>query len=273
MLTLPPAESPDFDRRTFLRQGLGLGAALLGLNGLPSSSQAQPPQEGRVRVRAWCEGTAPRSVYPQDIDGAIAEILGQQAGFHVSRSRLEDPSAGLDDAALDATDVLIWWGRLRHDDLPEDRSRAIAERVRAGKLGLVALFGSYASRPFRELMGMPCEPGAWREDARQEHVTIAAPDHPIARNVVPFTIPRGSMFSEPFAVPDPETVILNSTWDTGETFRSGLAWTVVRGRVVYLRHADDAFPVLFHPAVRQLLANASLWAASRATATGPVGGG
>lgn len=250
----------DLDRRRFLRCGLGLGAAWLASGPAWVEAFQEPP----VRVRVWSEGTAPRSVYPNDIDGAIEEILGSQGGFSVGRSRLEDEQAGLDDATLDATDVLFWWGRLRHEDLPEDRSQAIAERVRAGKLGLVALFGSYASRPFQELMGMACEPGAWREDARQEHVTIASPDHPIVRHVSPFTVPRGSMFSEPFDVPEPEAVILNSAWDTGETFRSGLAWNVERGRVAYLRHADDAFPVLFHPAVRQLLVNAARWGAGRA---------
>ncbi len=226
MPILPTDEPTHLHRRTLLRRGVGLGAALLGLSGQPAPVLARPRQANPVRVRAWCEGTAPRSIYPQDIDGALAEILGQQVDFRVERGRLEESSAGLTDAALAATDVLIWWGRLRHDDLPDDRSRAIVERVRAGKLGFVALYGSYASRPFRELMGMPCEPGAWREDARQEHVTIATPTHPIARDVAPFTIPRGSMFCEPFAVPEPEAVILQSTWGTGETLRSGLAWTV-----------------------------------------------
>ena len=35
------------------------------------------------------------------------------------------------------------------------------------------------------------------------------------------------------------------------------------GRVVYLRPGHDAFPVLFHPAVRQVIANSATWAAGR----------
>ncbi len=112
-------------------------------------------------------------------------------------------------------------------------------------------------------MGTSCEPGRWREDGRPEHVRVHDPAHPIARGVAPFTIPRTDMFAEPFAVPDPEAVVLISSWDRGETMRSGLTWTIGRGRVVYLRPGHDAFPVLFHPSVRQVIANSVLWAARR----------
>jgi trehalose utilization protein len=216
-----------------------------------------------VRVRVWCEGTARPSVYPHDIDGAVAGDLRRREGLSVARARLGDPAAGLSDAALDATDVLVWWGRLRHDEVPADRVAAVVERVRGGQVGLVALHGAFASKPFRGLMGTSCEPARWREDGRPEHVRVQDPAHPIAQGVAPFTIPRTDMFAEPFAVPDPESVVLVSSWDRGETMRSGLTWTISRGRVVYLRPGHDAFPVLFHPSVRQVIANSVLWAARR----------
>jgi trehalose utilization protein len=216
-----------------------------------------------LRVRVWCEGTAPRSIYPDDIDGAVAQGLQSHAELQVASSRLSDDDAGLGDAALDATDVLIWWGRLRHDEVPESRAAAVVDRVRAGKLGFVALHTSYGSKPFRSLMGMPCEPRSWHDEGRPEHVEIAAPEHPLARDVKPFVLPRTTMFLEPFAVPDPETIVLLSTWDGGPAFRSGLTWTRDLGRVVYLRPGDDSFPVLFHPGVRQLLVNAVEWAGRR----------
>ncbi len=249
----------DLLRREFLRRTALASAATLGL--ARTSVRAAEPTP--LRVRVWCEGTAPRAVYPQDIDGAVAAHLGKSPGVKVERARLTDPSAGLADAALDATDVLIWWGHIRHDAVPDDRAQAVIRRVRAGKLGLVALHSSCASKPFKGLMGMSCEPGGWREDGRPEHVKIAAPDHPIARGVAPFTIPRSDMFAEPFDVPAPETVVLVSSWDRGETLRSGLTWSVDKGRVAFLRTGHDAFPVLFHPAVRQLLANASQWVGRR----------
>lgn len=216
-----------------------------------------------MRVRVWSEGTAPKSVYPQGVEGVLAEGLSRRSTLTVSAARLDEANAGLSDADLDASDVLIWWGRLRHDDVPDDRAQAVADRVKAGKLGLVALHASYASKPFQALMGCPCEPGGWREDGRAEHVSVALPKHPIAQGVSPFTIPRTCMYVEPFHVPEPESVVLVSSWDSGETFRSGLTWSVEKGRVVYLRPGDDSFPVLFHPAIRQVIANASVWAARR----------
>ena len=83
--------------------------------------------------------------------------------MEVARARLSDPSAGLSDEALDATDVLIWWGHLRHDEVPDDRAAAVAKRVREGWLGLVVLHSSCASKPFRKLMKTSCEPGGWRQ--------------------------------------------------------------------------------------------------------------
>lgn len=202
-------------------------------------------------------------MYPNDVDGAIAGPLGSQSNFRVQRARLDDPNAGLTDAALDATDVLIWWGHLRHDDVPADRAEAVVRRVKRGKLGLIALHSSCGSKPFRGVLGTSCEPGNWRQDGRPEHVRVNAPDHPIARGVAPFTLPRSDMFAEPFHVPEPETVVLVSAWDAGETVRSGLTWTIEKGRVVYLRTGHDAFPILHHPAVRRLVANAALWAGGR----------
>lgn len=254
---------PPVSRRAWARQASRLaGAAWLGLAAAPTA-RAQTPAPAPIRVRLWSEGTAPRSVYPDDIDGALAEGFRRRPDLAVATARLDEPDGGLSDAALDATDVLVWWGRLRHDEVPDGRAAAVIERVKSGRLGLVALHASFASKPFRGLMGSACEPGAWRMDGRPEHVTVAAPDHPIARGLAPFTIPQASMFAEPFTVPPPEAVVFVSRWESGETFRSGLAWTVEKGRVFYFRPGHDAFPVMFHPAVRQVVVSAALWAANR----------
>ncbi|WP_435005299.1 ThuA domain-containing protein [Tundrisphaera lichenicola] len=272
-------ESTDrFDRRTFMRRASLAAASATGFSLLrPSPARAGTE---KIRVRVWAEGTAPPSIYPDDVDGAIGDSLRRLPGFDVQQARLAMPEAGLSEQELDSTDVLIWWGRLRHGDLPDDRARSVAERVRAGRLGFVALHASCGSKPFQELMSTSCEPGGWREDGRPEHVTILAPDHELARGVTRFTIPRTAMFSEPFKVPDPETVVMVSKFEGGETFRSGLTWTVDKGRVVYFRPGHDAFPILFHPSVRKIIANAARWAApaelrdpsgtaTRETPTGP----
>lgn len=263
-MTPSPASPPavSIDRRAFVRRAAGLAAGASSL-GLAGSAWGDAPAKP-VRVRVWSEGTAPKAVYPHDIDGALADALAKQPGFAVARARLDQPGAGLSEAELDATDALIWWGRLRHGDLPDDRARAIAARVRAGRLGFIALHASCLSKPFVELMGGPCELGGFRDDGRPERVEVKAPGHAIARGVAPFTIPRTAMFAEPFRVPEPEAVVLVSTFDRGETFRSGMTWNVGKGRVAYFRPGHDGFPVFFHPAVRQVVANAAAWASGRA---------
>ena len=122
-----------------------------------------------------------------------------------------------------------------------------------------------ASR-FRSLLGPSCAPKAWRDDGQPEHVAVQKPDHPLAKGVNTFTIPKTVMFSEPFSVPKPDAVVFLSSWTGGETFRSGLTWTVDKGRVAYFRPGHDGFPVLFHPSVRQVIANAAAWSAHRTLA-------
>jgi trehalose utilization protein len=255
------------DRRSFVRmslQAVSLFGVAQGLRAddSPPSTAAAPTRP--IRVRIWCEALASRSIYPDGIDGALAGPLGRLGDVEVARASLDQPQAGLSDLELDATDVLIWWGRYRHDEVPDDRVEAVVERVHAGRLGLLALYTSCGSKPFRRLMNsMPCEPGSWREDGKPEFLTVRSPDHPIARGVGSFTIPQSDMFSEPFAVPEPESVVLVSSWERGETVRSGLTWTVDKGRVAYLRTGSESFPILFHPSIRQIVSNAVLWCARR----------
>jgi trehalose utilization protein len=251
------------DRRSFVRHIAEMIPAVSLLQASLARGNQAPPREQPVRVRIWCEGTAPKSVYPDDVDGVLADQLSRIAGYKVTRARLSEPDAGLSDAALDSTDVLMWWGHFRHDDVPDERATAVVKRVREGRLGFVALYASCGSKPFRQMMSMPCEPGGWREDGRPEFVSVKAPEHPIARGISAFTILKTDMFSEPFAVPQPETVVFVSSWEKGETLRSGLTWTIGKGRVAYLRTGPEGYPVLFHPSIRQAIANAVSWAARR----------
>jgi trehalose utilization protein len=254
------ATSPLVRRRRFLETQLAIALGISGGTRLARAALDDPAERpSPLRVRVWCEGTAPRSIYPEDIDGALCASLRCDKSLAVSSARLEQPDAGVPDSVLDQTDVLVWWGRLKHDEVPDARAQAVVERVKAGTLGLVALHGSYASKPFCTLMGKACEPKAWRDEGKPEQVTIEAPEHPIAKGVAPFTIPRTRMFTEPFEVPEPETVVFRSRWESGESFRSGLTWSVEKGRVAYLRPGDDSYPVLFHPSVALLVLNSVKW--------------
>src|SRR5947209_7099625 len=112
-------------RRSLLKAGI---AAVAG--GLPAGAWAAPRRP--IRVLCWAEGTAPRSVYPQDISGAVAEVLRSAGGFDVHTAALDDADQGVSDAALAGTDVLFWWGHQRHGQVRDDRVDAIGKRVREG---------------------------------------------------------------------------------------------------------------------------------------------
>src|SRR4051794_18313010 len=112
---------PKVDRRSFVK------AAALAASGLMrpgvACAQSPPKPSSPVRVRVWCEGTAPRTIYPNDVDGALGDDFRRRKEMAVTLARLGTVQAGLSDAELDATDTLVWWGRLRHDDLPDDRAQ------------------------------------------------------------------------------------------------------------------------------------------------------
>ena len=72
-------------------------------------------------VVVWSEGTAPTDVYPNDINGAIAEGLACLKGWEVVTASIDDPEQGLPDELLQRADVLIWWGHVRHGEINREK--------------------------------------------------------------------------------------------------------------------------------------------------------
>jgi len=239
-------------RRTVLSAGLGALAA-----GLPEIGWARA--EAPIRVVCWSEGTAPASVYPKDISGAVAEALQGASQFNVRTASLSDPDQGLSDALLGATDVLFWWGHQRHGQVRDDRVDAIVKRVREEGMGFVALHSSHYSKPFKRLMEDSCDLGGVGIDDEPEMVAVKAPSHPIAQGVSDFRIPREEFYDEPFHVPPPDLVVFESTWKSGHHFRSGCVWNRGKGRVFYFRPGHETFPTYFQAEVKTVLVNAADW--------------
>lgn len=82
----------------------------------------------------------------------IAAFLETKSGFTVKSVKLDSPAQGLDDATLNSTDVLIWWGHVRNRDVTDENAARVATRVREGKLSLIALHSAHWSKPFVHLM-------------------------------------------------------------------------------------------------------------------------
>ncbi|MCS6950027.1 MAG: ThuA domain-containing protein [bacterium] len=247
----------------------------------------------RLHVLVWDENPphAPKAVYPHSINGAVAEGLEEldtEGQLEVHVANLDEPDQGCPLDRLAKVDVLVWWGHARHGEVKDELAAAIARRVHEEGMGFVALHSAHYAKPFQAILGCTGHlKGGWRENdpPEEEHIRVCAPWHPIARGVEDFVIQGEEMYGAPFDVPPPLVVVFQSYFPLGgETFPSGLCWTVGKGidphftsgpgrgigqgegigRVFYLRPGHETMPTYFHPTVRRIVYNAVLWAGKRA---------
>lgn len=127
------------------------GGLILGNN---SAEPARAQNKKPVSVLVWDE-QQPEQKKAYDggfLGDTIAAHLKSKPGMAVKSVNLKSPQQGLDAETLDATDVLIWWGHIKHDDVTDAHLKAIVDRVLAGRLHLIALHSAHYSRPFMSLM-------------------------------------------------------------------------------------------------------------------------
>ena len=167
---------------------------------------AEKPQVKRCVV-VWSEGTAPKNIYPNDINGAIAEGLKDLLGWEVVKANLSDPNQGLPDNLLERADVLIWWGHQKHDWVKDQLVDKIVKRVKEDGMGFIALHSSHFAKPNRKLMGTPCSWRAYVGDSTTLKVTVKNPNHPIAQGINEFTVTHNERYSDPYAVPKPKAIV------------------------------------------------------------------
>ena len=106
---------------------------------------------------------------------------------------------------------------------------------------------------------------AYRADGKPSQVRLLKKDHPIAKGLPEkFELPKTEMYSEPFHVPEPDEVILEERWASGEWFRSGMIWNIGKGRVFYFRPGHETYAVFKEKPVLQLLENTVRWLAPKA---------
>ena len=276
--------------------------------------------EGKVKVLVWDE-RQPRQkqAYPDFIGNHIASQLEQAGGMEVKSVGLDDPEQGLSDAILDNTDVIVWWGHVRQDEVPIETGKRIVERIVSGRLSLLVLHSAHWCTPFMEAMNyetrleaqkrfpasvgervefeyvslperftaperdwrvtpnfnprkfpdgltkvtvnLPicCFPG-YRDDGKPSTVLVVKPEHPVAKGVPKkFTIPNTEMYDEPFHVPDPDEVILEERWPTGEWFRCAMVWNVGKGKVLYFRPGHETYKGFYEENILKIIENAVRW--------------
>ena len=224
--------------------------------------------EQLIRVLAWSEGSEPRDVYGDGIRDALADHLRAQPDLVVRTESLNHPMQGVSPDDLAGTDVLIWWAHVCHDELADEAAERIVRRVVDGGMGFVALHSAAQSKPFRRLLGAEASLGSTNADGGPEEVRVLLPDHPVARGVSDFTLPREELWAEPFAVPEPDERVFASHFPRHDaTFGcGGCCWTRGRGRVFFFRPGHETIPTFFDPNVLRVVTNAVRWAAGRACA-------
>ena len=219
-------------------------------------------------VVVWSEGTAGTDIYPNDINGAVAEGLAPLEGWEVVVAGIDDPEQGLPDELLNRADVLIWWGHKKHGIVRRKLVEKVVNRVKEEGMGFISLHSAHYAKPNRVLMDSPCSWGAYVVDATTLNVTVTDPDHPIAKGVKDFTIAHDERYSEPYAVPEPEAVPFEGVHilkdGTEDPSRIGLCWTIGKGKFFYFQAGHETNPVFFDENVRQIMRNAVEWAAPEA---------
>jgi len=105
---------------------------------------------------------------------------------------------------------------------------------------------------------------AYRNDGKPSTLFTLEPAHPIAKGIpATFQLPSTEMYDEPFHVPEPDEVVFEERWPTGEWFRSGMIWNIGKGKVFYFRPGHETFPVYKQKEALKIVENAVRYLGTR----------
>ena len=217
-----------------------------------------------IRVTVWNEFFHEREqedirkVYPDGIHNCIRSFLETEEDIQVKTATLYDEECGLTEEVIKNTDVLIWWGHCRHNDVPDEIVTRVKEAVLMG-MGIIFLHSAHHSKPFKALMGTSCNL-CWREDGDMERVWVVDPAHPIAKGINKyFVVPEEEMYGEPFGIPEPDKLVFLGWFEGGEAFRAGCCWRRGNGRVFYFQPGHESYPTYHIEEVQTVIKNAVRW--------------
>jgi trehalose utilization protein len=217
-----------------------------------------------IRVLIWDEMTAPASVHPEGICATIGEGLSREPGIKVKLARIDDPEQGLSEQALSETDVLAWWGHLKHKQVEDAHAERVIRHVTERGMGFMPIHSAHMSKPFTRILGCDGDLGGWREDGKPEIIYTLEPTHPIAQGLPErWVLDEEEMYCERFHIPPPDDLVFLSTFAQGEVFRSGCCWKRGAGRIFYFRPGHETHRTFHDERVRRVLANAVRWCAGR----------
>jgi trehalose utilization protein len=233
------------------------------------TAQTETPKKPRTIV-VWSEGTAPKNVFPNDINAAIVEGLKADKRFEkdtIIAASINDADQGINDELLAKTDVLLWWGHKKHGQVTDALTEKIKQRWMDGKMGFIGLHSAHFAKPNKALMGTACSFSCYKGDSTTTKVTITDKTHPIAEGVAEtFTVENSERYGDPYIVPEGYKSMFDglSTLKDGKTdnAKMGYAWESVNGsksRFFYFQLGHETNPIYFDTNVRKIIANATLW--------------
>ena len=218
-----------------------------------------------IRTVVWGENVHEQKnkvvadIYPRTMHGTIAAALNADASVKATTVTLQDSDHGLTAEKLAATDVLIWWGHAAHGDVDDKIVERVCDAVWGG-MGIIFLHSAHFSKPFKRLMGSPCNL-SWREAGERERLWVTSRQHPIAAGLPDhFELEYEEMYGEPFGVPEPLETVFISWFAGGEVFRSGLTYKRGAGNIFYFRPGHETYPTYHDGNVQRVISNAVKWA-------------
>ena len=218
-----------------------------------------------IRVTVWNEfyheqhHESAKAVYPEGIHKVIADFLGAEEDITVRTATLGEPNCGLSEEILNDTDVLLWWGHMKHKDVPDEVAEMVQNAVLKG-MGIIFLHSGHHSKPFKRLMGTPANL-CWREDGDLERVWVVNPAHPIAKGLpMYFELEHEETYGEPFDIPEPDELVFIGWFEGGEVFRSGCCYRRGQGKIFYFQPGHETFPTYYNEQVQTVIKNGVRWA-------------
>jgi len=220
-----------------------------------------------MRITIWNEfahektDAAVKAIYPDGIHNCIAGFM-RDAGFTVRTATLDDPECGLTEEVLDETDVLFWWGHIRHNDVPDEVVERVARHVYEG-MGLVVLHSGHYSKIFRKLVGTPSRL-KWRESGDKEILWVIDQGHPITDGIdEKIILEHEETYGEHFNIPNPDELLFISWFTGGEVCRSGMIYKRGRGKIFYFRPGHESVPTYYDKNIQQVLINGANYVYTR----------
>ncbi len=218
-----------------------------------------------IKVTVWNEFIHEKSsekvkaIYPEGLHKVISDFLGKEDDIEVRTATLDDEECGLTEEILKDTDVLIWWGHVAHDKVPDEIVKRVQNEVLKG-MGAIFLHSAHHSKLFRALMGTTANL-TWREDGDRERLWVSKPSHPIVRGIDRyFELDSEETYGEPFDVPEPDELVLMGWYSGGEVFRSGCCYRRGNGKIFYFQPGHETVPTYYNESVQLVIKNAVRWA-------------